>query len=45
MADEVTKDDLIKVRDNYCDAIIDTENKTYYDGKSNEWVAIDEKEF
>lgn len=37
---EITKDDLVKVKERYYDTIINTETSYYYDADENEWLDI-----
>ena len=42
--DIIEKKHLLYLKDGMCDAIIDTQNQTYFDAKNNEWKPIEYKQ-
>ena len=40
---EITKDDLIRVKNRDYDFLIDIQERSYFDGENNEWKVIEEK--
>jgi len=41
--DEITKRDLLDLKEHSTDYIVDLINKTYFDTKENKWIPIEEK--
>lgn len=39
---EITREDLVKVKERYFDAIIDLDNFSFYNGSENRWDKINE---